>query len=490
MCICPFCKNKIEKQQIDFIFENFENERWNFVETLGQEGALLKPRVDERYKRFCDIKEWSDQNAVRVFLNRVEIDDLILILRNRCGIETKGGIYKDNGNINESFDFDNDNYTIQIQLMNRKDGDPRLSISDGIMENKAKMLCPKCHNVLPPQFFEYEQINIGLIGRKEAGKTTTLISMLSHNLCALNGDRNILEFEEINMGTYNSEYNKLRQMVKNLDEINVVPESTPAKFIPPVMLKVTWKNEKQNHTAMVCIFDAAGEIMENTSIESHNKEILRNLLEADGCIYIIDPTHTKFGTPIQAMRDDEREKLYEKAKILSLEEQQARQNRYNQHKKTVYDILLEQLNEVDTSSKIRNFYQELRANCDQENLPKVALVLAKVDKIMNRVDPEYECIFDQVDGNQFLTEPTPHKDFRSEYIRKLFDHYVINSNQFGSIPMDLYVASALGCDAERKEREGNEVVYALKGTYAPIRIGESFVRMTMQLMEDKFGGNE
>ena len=46
---------------------------------------------------------------------------------------------------------------------------------------------------------------------------------------------------------------------------SICPDSTRGEFIPPVILKAVWHAEGKDDPFMVCIYDAAGELLENSA---------------------------------------------------------------------------------------------------------------------------------------------------------------------------------------------------------------------------------
>ena len=76
---------------------------------------------------------------------------------------------------------------------------------------------------------------------------------------------------------------------------------------------------------------------------------------------------------------------------------------------------------------------------------------------------------------------------RKETIKQIFKEYVVdidNLNADYPAAPDVYLASALGCSM-KEDTDGRKVVYKLDGIYDPIRVGEAFVRMTMNLMQNR-----
>ena len=57
-----------------------------------------------------------------------------------------------------------------------------------------------------------------------------------------------------------------------MEENGICPDSTRL-FIAPVILKATWKIGDKTHCYMVCIYDAAGELLENAAQNENVLEI-------------------------------------------------------------------------------------------------------------------------------------------------------------------------------------------------------------------------
>ena len=300
MRICPFCLNKIESTEVDYLFED-EFSDWDFLGGMRNlEDFPLNAREDKKYIAFRRQKKLAvtdRADTTRVFVRKEELYSFITQLRRYCGVEYNGEVWVDN-QIDEKFEFE-DGEILRIRYQNRENEDSILDVSSEITTRRANMICRHCHNILPSGFFQYRQVTIGLVGKKDAGKTCMLVSMLANQRKALNGSSEVLSFEEAQT-IQDPSYRELREKVRLLEENGICPDSTRGEFIPRVILKAVWHAEGKDDPFMVCIYDAAGELLENSA---QNGSVLNNILSTDGWIYLIDPQNTKLGNMIETLSD-------------------------------------------------------------------------------------------------------------------------------------------------------------------------------------------
>src|SRR5699024_8276172 len=131
----------------------------------------------------------------------------------------------------------------------------------------------------------------------------------------------VLSFEEAQT-IQDPSYRELREKVRLLEENGICPDSTRGEFIPPVILKAVWHAEGKDDPFMVCIYDAAGELLENSA---QNGSVLNNILSTDGWIYLIDPQNTKLGNMIETLSDKGRSRILTKAGIQNINRQRKMQ---------------------------------------------------------------------------------------------------------------------------------------------------------------------
>ncbi|MDO4941522.1 MAG: hypothetical protein Q4E73_01625 [Lachnospiraceae bacterium] len=494
MRICPFCLSKIESNNVDFLFEK-EFADWDFMESMGgADEFVLNAREDRKYRKFREKKKLSitdRADTMRVYVNHGELYQLINILRRRCGMDHMENVWDENNCIDETFTFE-DGMELTIQYSNKENEDSVLTIQSGIQAARASMICSNCHNILPSGFFHYPQITVGLIGKKDAGKTCMLVSLLANNMKAINGSK-VLHFTEAQT-MQDSNYRELRRKVMLLEEQGICPDSTRGEFIAPVMLRAEWSIEEERHYAMVCIYDAAGELLEKAS---ENTDILENIMHTDGWLYLIDPQNTRLGTMVETLSQENKIAILERAGIGNIYQQRKKQQ--DVHKRghrTVHDVMQELLTDVNTEAQIRNFYNHLW-QCylgqglreDDFSIPEVALILSKSDEMISFLNEKYgEADLFNRELNYISAEGNEHCKDRKEIIRKIFEEYVIDVDNlnadYPSVP-DVYLASALGCSTKQENTEGETLVYKVDGIYDPIRVGEAFVRTTMNLMQNR-----
>ena len=488
MRICPFCLNKIESTEVDFLFED-EFTDWDFLRSMRKiENFPLNAREDKKYVAFRRQKKLSvtdKADTARVFIRHEELYSFITALRKYCKKEDTGIVWDQNNQIEESFAFD-DGYILTVRCKNQENEDSILEISSETMTKKASMICSHCHNILPSGFFHYHQITIGLIGRKDAGKTCMLVSLLANQRKAINGSSDVLSFEEVQT-IQDSSYQELREKVTLLEENGICPDSTRL-FIAPVILKAIWKISGEEHCYMVCIYDAAGELLENAA---QNENVLENIVCTDGWIYLIDPKNTGLGTAVEMLSEENKIKILKRAKIADAN-LQIRMQQNDSEAQTVYKIMQDLLSDVDTEAQIRNFCDNL-LQClrkkqggfeSESNLPEIAFVLSKLDEIKTFLNEKFHDIslFDK-SINYLSAEGDEAWRDREDQIREIFDEFVMNSSSMNT-HYNMYLTSALGCSTRQESMNGT-MIYKLDGKYDPIRIGEAFVRTTMALMQNQ-----
>ena len=488
MRICPFCLNKIESTEVDYLFED-EFSDWDFLGGMRNlEDFPLNAREDKKYIAFRKQKKLAvtdRADTTRVFVRKEELYSLITQLREYCGSEDNGEVWIDN-QIDEQFEFE-DGEILKIRYRNQENEDSILDVSSEITTRRASMICQHCHNILPSGFFQYQQVTIGLIGKKDAGKTCMLVSMLASHRKALNGSSEVLSFEEAQT-IQDPSYRELREKVRLLEENGICPDSTRGEFIPPVILKASWHDEGIEDPFMVCVYDAAGELLENSA---QNGSVLNNILSTDGWIYLIDPQNTKLGSMIETLSDRGRSRILNKARIRDINRQRKMQQS-NCGGWKVREIMQDLLTDINTTAQNRNFCDDLlqflwtKQAGFTSRKPEMAFVLSKSDEVMQFLNGKYGewALFDR-DIHYLSPEGSEAYRDREEKIREIFQDYVIDSddmNTYGNI----YLASALGCPTKQKNINGT-MIYKLDGKYDPIRIGEAFVRTTMALIEKKAG---
>lgn len=494
MRICPFCLNKIESNNVDFLFDK-EFTDWEFMNGMsGDAEFVLNAREDHKYQKFRKMKKLSVTNRteiMRVYVNREELYGMINTLRKRCAQDPQENVWDADNRIDETFLFE-DGEELRVRYQCNEDEDSMLEVQSGIQISRASMICSCCHNILPSGFFRYPQITIGLIGKKDAGKTCMLVSMFANNMKAINGSR-VLHFTEAQT-MQDSSYRELRRKITLLEEEGICPDPTRGEFIAPVMLKAEWKVDGESHYAMVCIYDAAGELLEKPN---ENAEVLDNVVYTDGWLYLIDPQNTKFGTTVETLSADKKNMILKKAKILDIYQQRRwQQDVHKQNRRTVHDVMQQLLSEVNTEAQTQNFYRHLW-NCyverkwmrNSSDVPEVALILSKSDDVISFLNEKYGQEVPLFDRRIDYISPEGSelwKD-RKETIKQIFKEYVVdidNLNADYPAAPDVYLASALGCST-KEDTDGRKVVYKLDGIYDPIRVGEAFVRMTMNLMQNR-----
>ena len=172
MRICPFCLNKIESNNVDFLFDK-EFTDWEFMNEMSSDAEfVLNAREDHKYQKFRKMKKLSVANRteiMRVYVNREELYGMINTLRKRCEQDPQENVWDADNRIDETFLFE-DGEELRVRYQCNEDEDSMLEVQSGIQISRASMICSCCHNILPSGFFRYPQITIGLIGKKRCRK--------------------------------------------------------------------------------------------------------------------------------------------------------------------------------------------------------------------------------------------------------------------------------------------------------------------------------
>jgi hypothetical protein len=86
---------------------------------------------------------------------------------------------------------------------------------------------------------------------------------------------------------YPSVYEKMLDRFENGD---ICPKKTDPSFVPPIFLEVECRSEeKQGERVLLCIYDAAGEVLTHVKARNWNPVLMKHLEQTDAVIFLVDP---------------------------------------------------------------------------------------------------------------------------------------------------------------------------------------------------------
>ena len=172
---------------------------------------------------------------------------------------------------------------------------PRKAICSCGMET-TKMICPFCHNELPNEFGEDDDLIIALIGAKDVGKSH-YIAVLIHELKDRIGEPFEISLRALNEGTikrYNEDFDK--HIYK---DSKLIPGTLSGKaqinVRYPLIYKLSIRKKQcgvmRKKIANLVFFDTAGEdLLDQQIMETTNKYISNS----GGLIFLLDPLQTNY----------------------------------------------------------------------------------------------------------------------------------------------------------------------------------------------------
>ena len=289
------------------------------------------------------------------------------------------------------------------------------------------------------------------------------------------------------------------KMLQKFNRENICPGGTHKQFIPPIFLKMNWHG-KQERQALVGIYDAAGEVITESQRDA---ELVYYMKYMDGVIYMIEPDRTglKKGLTNQylCIRNEDIDAYYERARMLSVEEQSSVQAR-NFKKETLAQIMNVRDGDMKTfrENSAMEVLTALRSYVEDMKLQQmhVALAISKCDELRsNREIAEYN------KGNLFFMDEEKVdnnlRNMRNLAIRKLFEEKIFNMQIFDNVfkSCSLHMIAALGCPAEvpaDSEKKGDweeSRESRLTGDFNPIRVEEPLLELIFRYAEEH-GWNE
>lgn len=156
---------------------------------------------------------------------------------------------------------------------------------------RAKKVCPFCHNDLPHGFGEIKMKTIALIGAKEAGKSN-YIGVLIHELRGDNvGGKFNSTLQALDDRTIERYKNDFERPIYKKREVIAGTVSARAQINYPLIYKFSLERSnrlsfRRQSTSSMVFFDTAGEDLDKLDIMSTDVKYLAN---SDGIIFLLDP---------------------------------------------------------------------------------------------------------------------------------------------------------------------------------------------------------
>ncbi len=352
------------------------------------------------------------------------------------------------------------------------------------------MICPNCHNTLPLNFFRYDILMVGMAGSVDSGKTVYLSSLMMdsfhvlqrENLMARNAAGNMQDPYRI-------------EMEKNADLLfrqGICPTATSKAFRKPVFIEMAYRIENRTYPLIVAIYDVAGELIKENA-GAGRTGFARHM---DGFICLVDPAQMRLEHANLTRKMPDEDQVLSKLRLLSKEEQISYQRMSNDNHKQLMDANdfmkdSSYSEEFIIERKAESIMDSIRSGLGESLLREkyMALTLAKSDKLEDLAEirsyPASHLLFDRerVNYGFFHME---HHFLRQDILAEIFDQKVFRLQRHLEDYKDssLFVVSALGCETEVIEEEGQEIVKTV-GKVQPIRVEEPLLWLVMKYMQER-----
>ncbi|MDO5146319.1 MAG: hypothetical protein Q4D60_04890 [Eubacteriales bacterium] len=460
---CPYC------------FRNIANDEAGFL--LRPDGArFLSPALNEVVSPKRDLAYLYFWNAMGV--PEEQVDDNRIYIDNQGMTELNQELTAAGRELAvKHFDTESLGYSFHVE-------------EGAVTLYSNTMICPHCHNVLPHNFFKYEMLMIGLAGSVASGKTVYLSSLMMNGFDAMQRENLVVR----NAGG-NPHDNYKVEMEKNADRLmkrGICPGSTNKTFRKPIFLEITYRVEEKGMSILTAIYDVAGELIRESAGVGRTG-FVRHM---DGFICLVDPSQMHLEHSFITKQIPEEEKVLEKLRLMSKEEQISIQRLSNQNGKQVMgqgDYLVEKENSEEYlyERRAETILEAIRSGVGDSELGKkyMALTIAKSDLLEELGEIRGYC------GSSLLFERSrpvygfmnmDHHFLRQEILKQIFDKKVfrLQRNLDDYKESSLFAVSALGCETEEVREDGGEVTKAV-GKVRPIRVEEPVLWMVMKYMRER-----
>ena len=386
-----------------------------------------------------------------------------------------------------------------------------------VLAADTKTVCENCWNVLPPQLYQSDMkvIHISLVAGVGVGKSCLLLSWLrsvNANLAAP-GDQ-----IRIGLNSWPERYlfhslmwddldfpQVYEEMLDRFENRDLCPKKTDPTFVPPVFMEAEcMSEEKKGQSVLLCIYDAAGEVLTHFKARNWNPVLMKHLEQTDAVIFLIDPADAGLQTKGMSAKYAYLEQKLRTADISGLfaggvlePGEQARAQSNPVASQTLEEILQAKLPEVKGKEEeqrkknteaaflaLENFLRhaatvtgasERQIQEMKETLrgKLMAVVVPKSDSFRDHYEQEYPDVFQTYEGNTGMKRENFEKAHMDAVSAFFSDFY--NLEEIGArFPNHKeFILSSLGCEARpvRIQEEGGEKDYTrLEGEYRPFRI--------------------
>lgn len=457
-------------------------------------GKKMNP--DEINKRI--VKTYDEMEKAQAdFAARAEL------LRQKPGVqsasdELSGALLPGQG-ASRNLDHLEDESAAVCEIEKKQEGNdpPKFIIrEDGLRIAMTKIACPRCCNVLPEEIFSLPMIKIALAANKFGGKTCLALSWFRSLDDPTGGGLNshVERMDFISMlEAGRGMDDEFGEMLNEFTNNDICPRGTNKQFVPPIFLKLVYRS-RQKREAIVGIYDAAGEIITDSLKDD---ELVSYMSFMDGIIYMIEPSKTGIRTDLESEHlfvNNESEQFYEKARLLTPEEQVYIQ-KTDFRKETLSDIMQAAGGSGNPRENCSNeVLRALRTYVKDDVLRRqyVALAISKCDEL--RANPQ---VIPYNDGDLLFMDDREmdngQRNMRRTQIEKLFREEIFNVKAFENVftKPTYHMIAALGCgteviDKEEKDEAGQPIAgkSRLTGNFAPIRAEEPLLSIIARYAEE------
>ena len=273
--------------------------------------------------------------------------------------------------------------------------------------------CPKCHTILPGQWFHsIEYFPVSLLGSPSSGKSTLLCSWLVDGYAPFNDlqqlGEDILAVDGIPGGKSHFEiqeayYKAADDMKKNGN----YPLGTDAHSIPPIYIQIT--HRKSGESLLVGIYDCSGELLDKAADMVYNAT--QFIYHMKAFIYLVPPEQM---AGVHMQDNNQKEEL---PCILTIEEQGEYQRNMSSREISAELLLADKEIPVEDPWGVYQSVQQVLAGSCGESEPKhMAYTIVKSDLLTNQ--PEVKSI---PRASELLRRPNADTIRNSTYIEEYSD---------------------------------------------------------------------
>ncbi len=460
--ICPYCFLETTNAEAGFLLKG---ESYHFLSPALNE--IVAAKVDVSYLNFWTSMGITEEHvdAKRTVIDNQDIAQLNQELM-ASGKEVAAKIY----------DEDSNGYSFHMQ-------------EGGVTVYSNTMVCHRCHNPLPQNFFKYDMLKIGLAGSIASGKTVYLCSLIMNGYEVLQRD-NLTVRSAGNLWDKHSV--EMEEMADRLWRYGICPDSTQKMFRKPVFMEMTYRLGAKNFHLLTAIYDVAGEVLRNASGSGRT----RFLRHVDGFICLVDPAQMHLDHAVITNQIPDEERVLSKLYVMPREKQIAFQRMSNENGKQVMDFMDFMAAEGPSDS----FLFERKAEVILDNIRRVlgdvglkqkymALTLAKSDLLEElgeiKAYPGSSLLFEKASVSYGFFD-MDHHFLRQDILRQIFDQKVFRLQRSldDYKESSMFAVSALGCETEITEGD-NGYIEKTVGRVRPFRVEDPVLWMVMKYMRER-----